>query len=507
MRTNARRLRGALIVLSLALGTLGTASAHGGSNSFVDGFETLGPLAGTRAIDPYEIKAGTWNVVDQAALDAPTASTSNRVLVQGSKDITPNEPMALVRARSCRAVTMQVTAAYMDVPTAGGDPLAGTSVGVVFRSPIYGGIADKDNLYLFSAHVTGITREFPTGKHYSLSKRVGRGYYPLSGQIEHTRDNLAEAHDYKIVAAGGRIQAFVDGRKIIDHVDLPGGDQVTNQDPFPGLPYDQGAVGMRTSGTRAWFDNLKYACNDAYEGRASAVNAFTQYGVDQDVKRGEAVTAYETFADLGVQKPDTGFSYHDHDFDDAVARPVTAPGGEPSIGAALRTTAKNGTVRSEIRLSGASFTFTEPNENVSVSLIADSIEVSATASCIAQSSVVRLANAFLKITIAGVAPLPDTVIGPIALEPQYAPNTEVSQRTGIYSVIAHPLDKVRVTGGTLGDDLLNRRDVSALRVVIQGASVTIPRPPDPIPSSGGGTVTGPPLILEIGNVVAGRYCS
>jgi hypothetical protein len=403
---NAQRMRGALVVLALALGTLSTASAHGSHNAFVDGFNTLGPLPGTRAIDPYEIKAGSWTVVEQSALDAPAASSANNVLVQGSRDITPNEPMVLVRARSCRSLTMQVRAAYMDVPL-DRDPVAGTSVGIVFRAPIFGGIADKDNLYLFSASVTGITRDFPTGKSYALFKRVGRGYYPLTGQIEHTRDNLAQPHDYKVVAAGGRIQAFVDGRKIIDHVDLPAGDQVTLQDPFPGLPYDQGAVGLRTSGTRAWYDDLKYACNDAYEGRASVVNAYTQYGVDQDVKRGEAVTAYETFSALGTVKPDTGFSYHDHDFDDAIARPVSAPGGEPSIGAALRTTAKSGTTRSELRLSGATFTFADPNGNVTVDVKADSIEVASTASCTAQSSIVRFTNASLTVHLRGLSPGPE----------------------------------------------------------------------------------------------------
>lgn len=504
MRTKSQRMRGALIVLALSLGTLGTAGAHGTANAFVDTFDSLGPLRGTRAIDPYEIKAGSWTVVEQNALDAPAASTSNRILVQGSTDITPNEPIALVRARSCRSVTAQVTAAYMDVAP-GSEPLAGRSVGMVFRAPLFGGIADKDNFYLFSAHVTGITREFPTGKHYSLAKRVGSGYYHHIGQIEHTRDNLAEAHDYKIVAAGGRIQAFVDGRKIFDHVDQPSGDEPTQQDPFPGLPYDQGAVGMRTSGTRAWFDNLKYACNDAYEGRASALNAYTQYGVDQDIKRGEAITTYETFADLGTQKPDTGFAYHDHDFDDAVARPAAAPGGEPSVGAALRTSGKDGTVRSELRLSGVSFTFTEPNEKVSVALRADSIEVAGTASCTDLRSVVRLANASVTITVTGVAPLPDTVIGPIALDPQYAPNSEVSQRTGVYSIIAHPRDAVEVVGGTGGNDLLNRVDVSALRITIHDLAITTPRPP--VSGTSSGTVNSPPVKIDIGNVVAGRYCS
>lgn len=501
---NAQRMRGTLVVLALALGTLGNASAHGTQNAFVDGFNTLGPLAGTRAIDPYEIKAGSWRVVEQSALDAPAASSANNVLVQNSKDITPNEPMVFVRARACRSLTMQVRAAYMDVPF-GGDPVAGTSVGIVFRAPLFGGLADKENLYLFSASVTGITRDFPTGKSYALFKRVATGYYALLGQIEHTRDNLGAPHDYKVVAAGGRIQAFVDGRKIIEHVDLPAGDLVSDQDPFPGLPYDQGAVGLRTSGTRAWYDDLKYACNDAYEGRASVVNAYTQYGIDQDVKRGEAVTAYETFASLGTVQPDTGFSYHDHDFDDAIARPISAPGGEPSIGAALRATAKSGTSRSELRLSGASFTFADPNGQVTVDVKADSIEVASTASCTTQSSIVRFTNASLTVNVKGVAPLPDLSFGPFALEPQYQPNTEIAQRTDVFSIIAHPLDKLKVSGGAGGNDLGNRRDVSALRIIIKDPTLDLPRLP--VPGASGGSVKTIPIRFDLANVVAGRYCS
>lgn len=513
MATNARRLRGGLGVLALALASFGPAGAHGAPGAFADSFDTLGPLRCARAIDPYECKAGAWTVVDQPAFEGSTTASSNKILVQGSKDITPNEPMVLLRARSFRSVTIQVTAAYMDVTDVNGDPPAGTSVGIVFRAPIFGGIADKDNTYLFSAHVAGVSREFPTGKFYALQKRVGRGYFPLATQapahlLEQTRDNLAEPHDYKIVMGGGRIQAYVDGRKIIDHVDLPSGDQATLQDPFPGLPYDQGAVGLRTSGTRAWFDNFKVAGNDAYEGRASAVNVFSQYGVDGDVKRGEAMSAYETFSKAGTTRPDTGYAYHDHAFDDAVLRPASAPGGEPSVGAALRTSASGDAVRSELRLSGVSFTFVEPGEKVTVALTADSIEVAGTASCSDRSSVVRLVNAALTVTISGTAPLPDTTLGPFALQPTYAPDTEIAQLGGVYSIVAHPTDNVRMGGGTGGNDLLNRVDVSALRIVIRDTAPTVPSVNLPgnnrTPS---GKANTPPITISIGNVVAGRYCS
>ena len=411
---NANRAMGkrpmlACLVLATALATAGVGNAHPTTpNGFADNFEASGPLAGTTPADPYEIKSGSWSVISQTGTVAPLAG-ENHILTQTSKASTPVEPMVFIRGRNFKAFAAQVTAAFLDTPSQVlGDPVPSSSFGLVFRAPIdpSTALADKDNLYLFGPIVTGVAPGFPTGKAYALFKRIGRGYYLLYNNVYHTWDDLTKPHAYKVVVGGGRIKGFVDGRQVVEHVDVPSGDQPTDKDPFPGLPYDSGAVGLRTSSARAWFDNLTVVGNDAYEGRANAVDVYTQYGNSApSVRKGASLQLTTLLARLGLPAADTGFSYHDHDFDDAIVRTVDNPGGgSPSVGASLRTSGAGGVVTSVARLSSVLLAFTDPNQQVTILIKAQAIETVATASCTGSSTMMNLQNASISVSMASAVP-------------------------------------------------------------------------------------------------------
>lgn len=482
-----RPLRCAAVVLAVALALPGIGGAHAPTNGFSDSFDTLGPLAAS-AGDHYEIKAGQWRVTDVASLNLPglgpiTQSGPRRVLVQEARTAPPHEPMVVVRGREFREFTAQVTAALID-------DLPSASVGLVFRSPVLeDGTADADNLYLFAAANTGIVGPFTTGQAFLLFKRVGNGYFMVTNKIANTRFDLTHPHDYKVVMSGGHIQAFVDGRLVIEHVDRPSGDQPTEADPFPGLPFDRGTIGLRTSAARAWFDDLVIVGRDAYEGRASAIDVFAEVGVDFSGMRDGAGVQLTQIS----RAADTGYRYHDHDgFDDAVIGPIDPFASERFNGGMdLRTRGVDGETISTARLAGINLLTVDPAGRFTIQITGNGLVQRATASCTGTTSQLSLEDVVVKVDFSGE--------GVPGLSPQgtshrlengYAPNTVIYDAPGQLRILAHAL----VTSPTT-----KRIEASALKIIIPDQAAAI-----------GSVSTGqrvPNAEITIGNVVAARYCA
>ena len=477
----------ALLALCIAILVPGLGSAHATRDGFSDSYETLGPVAATPG-DNYEVRSGSWSVSDIATLNAPALGAINqagarRVLVQDSRAATPNEPILFVRGREFREFTAQVTAALLD-------DTPGASVGMIFRAPIReDATADPDNLYLFTAAKTGIIGPFTTGQAFILFKRVGNGYFMLTNKIANTRFDLKMPHDYKVVMSGGHIQAFVDGRLVIDHVDRPSGDFPTTVDPFPGLPFDRGAIGLRTSGARAWFDDLIVVGREAYEGRASAIDVFAEAGIDFSGVRNGAGAQLTSL----VKVSDTGFRYHDHDgFDDAVIEAFDPFASERfSAGADLRTRGVDGSTLSTARLSGVNVVMVDPLNRFTIQITAHGLVQRATASCSTTTSRLSLEDAVIKVTytgqgVPGVSPQETTH----TLEDGYAPNHIIHDSPGQLRIIAHALTTSPTT---------RRVEASAFKIVIpdQAAAVGAVSSGQRVPNS----------EITIGNVVAARYCA
>lgn len=490
-----------IAVLAIVLAGMGTGSAHGTVNGFHDSFPRLGPLEGTGASDPWEIKRGDWAVEDISQIDGPKMTGANRVLVQRSRASNPDEPIAFVRTKSFRRLTVQVTGALLEGNQTKPVPF-GASLGIVFRSSITDGEADENNMYIFTAVQVGVSSAFPTGKAFVLIKRYAGGYYLLTNKIAHTWSDLREPHDYKVVMGGGLIQCYVDGRLVIEHVDKPSGDTPTASDPLPGLPFDAGAVGLRTSATRAWFDDFTVIGNDAYEGRAQAFDAYGSGGVTGSFWAGGSESASRLSGSLGPGMLDTGYRYHDHgDFEDTAIGSFETSNG-PFAGAELRVEGSgNGGVTSTARLLGVSAALVEPTRRVTVALDADSIETVARARCDSISSTASIQNGRLLLRMADESGLPEVVVGPFPLLSNYPPNTVI---------FAHP--EVRVVANYQHDSVSPRRvEASALRIVFPETPVQFDDVHNPVNNQRlvpGRTVgTTPQAEIMIGTVTAGRYCS
>lgn len=501
------RFRTGAMVVTLALSTSGIGVASTTTaREFRDSFSTAGPLAGSLPGDPWQVVNGTWSVTDASLADGNPTAPQNRILIQGSKGITPNEPVAFVRGLSFRELTAEVTAAFLDPLDSFGSLPIGASVGLVARSPVFDGTADPDNLYLFSSFATGVTKQYPTGKALGLFKRVARGYYLLDTKLVHTWADLTKPHRYKIVLGYGRIRAYFDNRLVIDHTDIAAGDFPTTQDPFPGLPFDQGAVGLRTSGTRAWFDDFVVIGNDAYEGRAALAEMYTQFGEGQQARRGDAVTFSNGVQNIAPNRIDTGFRYSGDEMDVTAMRALENPFNAGSeFGATARTRSVDGATVSTVRLAGGELKFREPvNASITVTLVSKAVEVSGTARCGARSSAVAFADASIMIEVANDPVLPNMVVGPFPLRSSYPPNTVIYALTGIISIIAHPQS---VSSSP------SRVEAGALRIVIpEGGALDAQPGNHNLPGittvrTPGANVPTPPLDLLLGPVTAGRYCA
>ncbi|MFP5225632.1 MAG: hypothetical protein ACLGH3_08815 [Actinomycetota bacterium] len=501
------RLMTGLLVFALGLSVTGIGVANTDPpREFRDSFSTPGPLPGTLPGDPWQIVNGVWTVTDAALTDGNPAAAQNRVLIQNSKAATPNEPLAFVRGLSFREVTAEVTAAFLDPTDALGSLPLGASVGLVARAPIFDGKGDPDNLYLFSAFVTGVTRQFPTGKALGLFKRVARGYYLLDTKVVHTWADLTKPHRYKVVLGNGRVRAYFDNRLVIDHTDIPSGDLPTIADPLPGLPFDQGAVGLRTSGTRAMFDNFVVVGNDAYEGRAALIDAYTQIGEGQQARRGDAVTLSNSLQTLEANRVDTGYQYSGSSLNSVAIRALENPfSSDSEFGATARTRTKGDSVVSTVRFGGGDVKLREPvNASMTLTLVAKTVEVEATASCSSRGSKMSFTDASVMVEVQNDPVLPDMVIGPFPLQTTYPPNTVIYQRAGVISLIAHPVDSSSAP---------SRVSSAALRLVIpEGGSVEIAQNNYNLPGvttvrTPGASSPTPPLDLVIAPVTAGRYCT
>ena len=509
-RARSQRLRLAAALFALVVCLPGLGSAHATTpNGFEDHFDTLGPLAGTDPGDAYEIKSGSWRVVDNPKVAGAPAAGADRVLEQESRATNVSaggDPIVFVRNLTWRSFTAQVTAAFLDAGSTG-DPVAGSSVGIAFRAPVHDdGLADADNLYLFTSVVTGVAPGFPTGKGLVLFKRVGRTYYLDDKQVVPTWADLTQPHEYKVTMTQGHIQCFFDGRLVIDRTDVASPDQPTAADPLPGLPIDGGTVGLRTSGARAVFDDFKVYGNDAYEGRAAAIDGLAQYGqrssTAADVRRGAAPSLSQELTAYGANQTDTGFVYHDHaGFDDAIVRPVDNPtvGGGPLAGAELRTVGSGDTVTSTARLLGVNLVSTDPTKHVSVTFVASTVETIARANCAGTSSDMNVTDGNVFVQITDVTSGSTQKLGPFPLTFNQDPNTTLVNVPGTVTVIAH---------ARYATDTPDRIEVDALKIVFYNQS-------QQLGSQGSGAARTPALSVDntpagevvIGRVVAGRYCS
>jgi hypothetical protein len=498
--TRSRRIRAALIVLAVAavLPTTGLAHVTTDDNGFADSFDsyTPGPLPAFRTSDRWQVSGGTWNVTSQTGMDAAIIGPSNKILVQTSNATSPDDAIAFVRALDFREVTAQVTAAFVAPANAqpGQDPPTHSTLCVVFRSPITDNVADRDNLYLFCAIVTGVTTFSPTGKGYQLFKRIGRTYFPLTNKLSPTWDDLYRPHQYKIVMGGGRIQGYVDGRLVIEHTDIANGDLPTPTDQFPSLPWESGAVGVRTSAAAAWFDDFIVVGNDAADGRAAALTTFAQYGNPQaNSRRGLAVEASNLTTRYDVAAwPDTGYVYHDHDpFSDENVAPFSLPGG-PTMGAELSVKGADGVTTATARLGRVRMSFSDPGNRITIIIDANVIEATATASCDATGSTMALDAGEITIIERGIdTAIPDKTIGPFTLNETYGPNTLIrgSSNPVPFAIIAH----------------VKAPSSQPHRVLVSALRISIPEgPAQPVP--GGPTVMVPGLNVDIAPVAAGRYC-
>jgi len=485
--TRARaRLMLAFVALAVVVSSAAVSPATSYPYKFVDGFNTLGPLASSPS-DVYEVVRGAWEVVDLQDLLTPTP---RRVLMQSSLAATPKEPVVFIRDRVFRTMSVQVTGALLEERFA-------SSLGIVFRAPVLeDGTADPDNLYLFSAQYVGPSVS-ETGRTFMLWKRVTQGYFPLTTKIAPTWMDLTQPHQYKVTMEKGHIQAFVDGRLVIEHTDVPSGDVPTQTDPLPGLPFDAGSVGLRTSNGAAWFDDLIVVSDDAHEGRANVVDVFAEYGIGGQTKRGIGLQTSNELMQRGLPGADTGFVYETGDHDTAVVRPFEGSGF--SLGASLRTSAAGDLVTSTSRIMRMAAEVTDPSGMVTVRIDAAKIDTTVTANCKRTTSDVSLARTELTISLGGEG-APDTTIGPFPIASSYGPNTVLFERAGLVRIIAH---------ATRASTLPPRVEATALRIEFPGGQART----DDVIVGGARILPGqnlgsnPALRIDIGNAVAGRYCS
>lgn len=497
-RPRRRSLRAAVaLVAVLASLPAHAVSSSSTPNSFSDRFNEVGPLQGSTAADPYEIRNGDWKVTDQINL---AAAGTDPVLQQTKLDSMPNEPMVFVREHDFRSMTAQVTAAFI-----GSDQTSGTSVGLVFRAPVFDtGATDVNNMYFFGGFVTGVTRDYPSGKVYALFKRFGRSWYQLNGidankvpRTANTWADLTSPHQYKVVMAYNRIQAYVDGRKVIDHIDRALGDQPTSNDPLPGLPYEVGTVGLRTTGTRAWFDDLSVVANDGYEGRAMIGDAFVEGGRGDQTKKGATQHLSASLSESPAGRTDTGFVLSDSGFDSALVQSLSNPSAGPNV----RTNAGDGIVTSQARANGLRMTFVDPTGTTTVTISADKIEATARATCSDAVSEVKILNGVYHVrNVDSTGRVLEVGPSPIANSP--AANTVLFASPGVPLRItlharhdAAPLSRVTATAIML--------EVPQQRLKTEELSVQ-QVPGARLPTSDLGET--PTIEIPMAHVVAGRYC-
>lgn len=495
-RTTVRRLGLCLLVLALTASVILDAGAHATGNGYSDNFEYANVPAPLKAgvSDPWQVSFGSWIV--EARPDPSNPLGTMKALSQKNTAGPPSDPIAFVRNRNFSQLIVQVRA--------GEDKHNRNSgIGVVFRAPVdpNTGLADRRNLYLFTTVKTGVNpRTFPTGRAFALFKRVGGTYYLAA--VKHTYydppERPPQAHIFKVVMAGGHILAYVDGVLQIEVTDTPE-DDVNGTMSMPGPPFASGTVGLRTSATRAWFDDFTVIGDPAYEGRAAAFDGYVTGGINQ----------------LGTEQSltggDTGFQYHDHDFpsgpggsptgfpEGTLIGPVGTSDGTLAAGATLRTVGKGGVVTSTAMLVGVVGGLQTPlgSGNLSISITASAVNAEAKADCFGTSSKVDVVDFTYEIVFTDAGGTPVVREGKIT-RVSAPPNTVVlSDPVGDGGLLTITLHWRRTSSEPV------RVDAAAVRIQVLQRTPGSPAPGVPQVGTGGPTA----VDVVVGNVVAGRLCT
>lgn len=503
------RWRLAIAMLCVAIGiaplNAGFADIRGGLvNGYSDNFD----YAGVTPTTDVPVDQATWQLTPTNTNGTPipnvwtvgSVQTSTlggpgseiKALKQRTTGAAAGEPVALVRNGNWQNLAVQVRAAFD-----GNSQNSG--VGIVFRAPVdpNTGVADKNNFYLFTATSQVPHPQLcPTGRCVALFKRIGGAYFLAT--IKPTFLNFvsssgpSESHVYKVVMSGSRIQAYIDGRLLIDITDTPG-DDIAGTFSMPGPMFANGTVGLRTSNTKAWFDDFVVMGDSerAYEGRAAAMTTYGQIG------------AGSTGAVLQATAADTNFQYHDHDFPtgtgtDGTFIGPTSPGNGFTGGALVQTKGKDGTTTSSAQLFGFSGTVTQSmpdGTTIDVTMISDTISAHASANCDTDPTTrVELLNFSYLVVIKNAQGLPLVNEGKVT-QVVPPPNTTVSDPQSNGGYVRIVLNSQHTTTDP------KRADVSAIQIDFLQRPLTA--------GSGGSTVADTGITVasvQLANVVAGRLC-
>lgn len=401
--TVAVRFAIGLAVAAVLLGSLRPSPAHT-ANGFEDHFQApngvpliMGPTGANWVISPDDTTTKFKWVIETrpTAVNVAQLGTMS-VLVDRSTAASPNEPIAFLKKEYSNFVVQSQAAFDRTVPVNSG-------VGLVFRAPIdpNTGAIDRNNLYLLtSVNAAPNPRTFPTGHAFMIFKRVAGVYYMAAPPVNTWTDFAnSRFHTYKVAMESNHIQAWIDGFKIFDLADRPGDDKLSPTSPYtmPGPAFVSGAVGLRASRTQALFDDFVVSGSPAYEGRAAALNIYGQVGLERAGPSTTQTGNIPAGVDQGVSGGDTGFQYHDHDFNQPVNGPLSGPGGSLAVASLFtkgttdpETQAQQTT--SAAQVAGFSGVFTDPNGRGTVTLSADLIRAHATGSCEGTNSTVDVVN-------------------------------------------------------------------------------------------------------------------
>ncbi|HVL89260.1 MAG TPA: hypothetical protein VM841_03385 [Actinomycetota bacterium] len=498
----------AMLCVAVAIAPLnpGIADIRGG---LVNGYSDHFDYAGVTPTNDVPIDQLQWQITPTASNGTPipnvwmvgSVQTSTiggpgseiKALKQRTTGAAASEPVAFVRNGNWQNLVVQVRAAYD-----GNSQNSG--VGIVFRAPVdpVTGTADKNNFYLFTTSSQVPHPELcPTGRCVALFKRIGGAYFLATMKPTFLNfvnaNGPAESHVYKVVMSGNRIQAYVDGRLLIDVTDTPGDDISGTRFSMPGPMFANGTVGLRTSNTRAWFDDFVVMGDSerAYEGRAAAMTTFGQVG------------AGSTGAVLQATAADTNFQYHDHDFPTGTGTEgtfigPTSPGNGFTGGALVQTRGQNGTTSSSAQLFGFSGTISQSMPDgsiVDVTLISDTISARASTNCDDPPSTrVELLNFSYLVVVKNAQGLPILNEGKVS-QVVPPPNTVISDPQSNGGYVRIVLNSQQTTTDP------KRADVSGIQIDFLQRPLTV--------SSGQSTIADTGITfasVQLANVVAGRLC-
>jgi hypothetical protein len=268
-----------------------------------------------------------------------------------------------------------------------------SGIGIVFHAAVdpNTNFIDRNNLYLFtSVNTTPNPRTFPTGHAFMLFKRNEGTYYiaapPVNTYLDFSNNRL---HTYKVGMSGQRIQAWVDGLQMYDIEDTQGADTIPGGYSMPGPAIVTGAIGLRTSRTKALFDDVFIVGSPAYEARAAAVNVYGRLGTESGLNPNNQSTPLGT--EVMQAGGDSGWQYHTHDFSQSITGPALT-GPVPVAAASLATTGADGVTTSGAQVTGVAGMVSDPAMKTFVTISADLLKAVATAACDGTNSMVDVVN-------------------------------------------------------------------------------------------------------------------